>query len=94
MQIQSKLMKYSTHTCMFYTKCYVIIENSLSKFELSIDMMNLASVPFFERFSVQILESATAGKGVMSKKVKLAWFQSKINYIDRIFYLSRVVEYV
>lgn len=55
---------------------------------------DLASVPFFERFSVQILESATAGKGVISKKVKLAWFQSKINYIDRIFYLSRVVEYV
>lgn len=55
---------------------------------------DLASVPFFERFSVQILESATAAKGVMSKKVKLAWFQSKINYIDRIFYLSRVVEYV
>lgn len=31
-------MKYSTHTSMFHTKCYVIIENSLSKFELSIDM--------------------------------------------------------
>lgn len=68
------------------------------EFSINIWIVNwyedLASVPFFERFSVQILESATAAKGVMSKKVKLAWFQSKINYIDRIFCLSRVVEYV